>query len=107
MKLNMKEMMKQAQQMQTDMAKKQEELAAKTFEAASGGGMVTVVVNGRHELISLTIDPSIVSSDDVEMLQDLITAAVNEGFRKVSEAVQQEMSGMMGGLGGLGNLFGA
>lgn len=104
--MDMKALMKQAQQMQAELAKKQEAIAAKTFEASSGGGMVTATVSGRHELLSLKIEPSIVSKDDIEMLQDLVIAAVNEGFKKVGAAVQEEMSGMMGGLGGLSNMFG-
>lgn len=106
MKFDMKQLMKQAQQMQSQMAKKQEELAAKTYKSTSGGGMVTAEINGRHELVSLTIDQTIVSQDDIDMLQDLIIAAVNEGVRQANEAAQNEMQNMMGGLGGLGNLFG-
>jgi len=106
MKLDMKQLMKQAQQMQSEMAKKQEELASKTFESSSGGGMVTAMVNGKHELLSLKIDPSIISSDDVDMLQDLIVAAINEGMREADNAVKDELAEMMGGAGGLGNLFG-
>lgn len=106
MKMDMKNIMKQAQQLQAELAKKQEELAKQTFEASSGGGMVTAIVNGRHELLDLKIDPSIVSSDDIGMLQDLIIAAVNEGFKKSNEAAQGLLSGMMGGLGGVPNIFG-
>jgi DNA-binding YbaB/EbfC family protein len=106
MKFDMKQLMKQAQQMQDQMAKKQEELAAKTYTSSSGGGMVTAVVNGNHELVSIAIDPSIVSQDDVDMLQDLVIAAVNEGVRQANEATKSELQGMMGGMGGLGNLFG-
>lgn len=98
MKFNMNNIMKQAKEMQAAMAKKQEELAKKTFEACSGGGMVTAIVNGKHELIKLTIDPSIVSANDIEMLEDLITAAVNESFKKAGDAIQSEMNGMLGGL---------
>ena len=105
--MDMKKLMKQAQQMQGELAKKQAELADKTYESTSGGGMVTAVVNGRQEIVSLKIDRSIVSADDVEMLQDLVVAAINEGFRKASDAAQASLSGMMGGLGGLGNMFGA
>lgn len=98
MKLNMNDLMKQASQMQSAMAKKQEELAKKMFEASSGGGMVQAKVNGKHELIKLTLDPSVVSAGDIEMLEDLITAAVNEAFKKAAAAIQAEMSGMLGGL---------
>jgi hypothetical protein len=106
MKMDMKALMKQAQNLQSEMTKKQEELAKLTFEASSGGGMVTARVNGKNELLSLTIDPTIVTGDDIEMLQDLVVAAVNEGFKKAGEAAQESLSGMMGGMGGLGGLFG-
>ncbi|MFH1654403.1 MAG: YbaB/EbfC family nucleoid-associated protein [Pseudomonadota bacterium] len=101
----MKKLMKQAQQMQSEMQKKQAELSQKIFEANAGGGMVTAKVNGKHELLSLKIDPTIVSADDVEMMQDLVVAAVNEAFRQVEESMKESMSGMLGGLGGLGNLL--
>ena len=106
MKMDMKALMKQAQSLQTEMAKKQEELAKQTYEASAGGGMVTARVNGKNELLNLTIDPSIVNGDEVEMLQDLVVAAVNEGFKKAGAAAKESLSGMMGGLGGLGGLFG-
>lgn len=105
MKFDMKSLMKQAEQMKEMMAKKQEELGRRTFEANAGGGMVTAIANGKHELIKIVIDPSIVSPDDVEMLQDLVTAAVNESFKKANDAVQQEMSGMLGGLGDMQNML--
>lgn len=104
--MDMKAIMKQAQDMQSALAKKQDELAARTFEATSGGGMVTAIVNGKHEIIKLKIDPNIVSKEDVSMLEDLVTAAINEAFKKVGSAVQEEMAGMMGGLGSLKGLFG-
>jgi len=106
MKMDMKALMKQAQSLQSEMAKKQEELAGQTFEASAGGGMVTAKVNGKHELLNLKIDPAIVTGDEVEMLQDLVVAAVNEGFRKASDAAKESLTGMMGGMGGLGGLFG-
>ena len=106
MKMDMKALMKQAQEMQQAMAKKQEELALQKFEASAGGGMVTAEVNGKYELLSLKIDPSIVSKDDIDMLQDLVIAAVNEGFKKAGDAAQSAMSGMMGGLGNMQNMFG-
>jgi nucleoid-associated protein EbfC len=106
MKMDMKKLMQQAQEMQKAMAEKQQAMAQRTFEASAGGGMVTAAVNGKYELLKLTIDPSIVVASDVGMLEDLVTAAVNEAFKKAGDAVQQEMSGMLGGLGGLGNLFG-
>lgn len=106
MKLDMKKLMQQAQQMQSAMQKKQEELAAKTYTATAGGGMVTATVNGSHEVISIAIEPSVIEMNDVDMLQDLVVAAVNEGMRQANEAAQSEMQGMMGGMGGLGNMFG-
>lgn len=90
--------MKQAQQVQARMMKLQEELALKTVEASAGGGMVTAVVNGRFEIVSLKIEKDVVNPDDVEMLQDLIAAAVNEGVRKAQEMAQAEMSKITGGL---------
>lgn len=92
------DIMKQAQALQERMAKLQEEAAKKTVEASSGGGMVTVKVSGRQQLLSVSIDPEIVKSGDVEMLQDLVMAAVNEGLRKSQELIAEEMKGMTGGL---------
>ena len=93
--MDINKMMKQAQQMQERM---QKELAEMRIEATSGGGMVTVVINGAKQLQSLTIDPEAVSKDDVEMLQDLILAAINDAQRKADEAVSKQMQGMMGGM---------
>ena len=93
----MGKLMKQAQQMQSKMMRVQEELEAKTVEATSGGGMVTAVVNGKHELISLKIEKDVVDPADIEMLQDLVVAAVNEGVRKAQEMAQEEMSKITGG----------
>ena len=95
---NMNEMMKQAQQMQTRLLKAKEDAAAKTVEASAGGNMVTVVVNGRPEVVSLRIDPTVISAGDSEMLQDLVIAAVNEGIRKSQKMVEGEMSKLLGGL---------
>ncbi len=95
---DMGKMMKQAQQMQAKMMRVQEELETKTVEAASGGGMVTAVVNGKHELVSLKIEKDVVDPADIEMLQDLVVAAVNEGVRKAHEMAQEEMSKLTGGL---------
>jgi len=106
MKMDMKSIMKQAQSLQAEMAKKQEELAKKTFDASAGGGMVSATVNGKHELLKLSIDPSVAGTGDVEMLQDLVVAAVNEALKRAGEAMQSELAGMMGGLGGLGGMFG-
>lgn len=90
--------MQQVKALQEKMAKIQEELGTKTVEATAGGGMVTAVVNGRQELISLKIDPQVVDPEDVEMLQDLIVAAVNDGLRKAQELATGEMSKLAGGL---------
>ena len=95
---NMGNLMKQAQQFQTKMAKLQEELGQKTIEASSGGGMVTVVVNGQQEVLSIKIDPEVVNQDDVEMLQDLILAAVNDGLTRAKNMVSEEMGKLTGGL---------
>lgn len=92
-------LMRQAQEMQRRMAKIQEELAEKTVEAAAGGGMVRCVVNGKQEILSLTIDPEVVNPDDVEMLQDLVVAAVSEAIKKSQEMVAEEMGKVAGGLG--------
>ena len=97
-------MVKQAQKMQADMMKMQEELEKAEYSATSGGGVVTATVSGKHELLSLTIEPDAVDPDDVEMLQDLIIAAVNEAFRQADAAAANSMSKLTGGLnlGGLG-----
>jgi len=91
-------LMQAAQRMQADAAKMQEQLASKTCEASAGGGMVTVTVNGLNELVSLSIDKAVANPDDLEMLQDLIVAAVNQGVQKVREMTQSEMSKLTGGL---------
>ena len=93
--MNIQKMMKQAQEMQERL---QRELAETRVEATAGGGMVTVTMNGQKQILGLTIDPEVVSKDDVEMLQDLIVAAVNDGQRKVDQTVAGKMGGMMGGL---------
>lgn len=95
---NMNKMMKQVQKMQADMAKLQEDLAAREVEASSGGGVVTARVNGKQEVLGIKIDPEAVDPDDVEMLEDLITAAVNEALRKSQEMVSAEMSKITGGM---------
>ena len=97
--MKMTQIMKQAQELQKKLAKQQEALASKEFEATSGGGMVAARVNGKGELLSVTLDPEVVDKNDVEMLQDLIVAAVNEALKRVQEATQDEMAGMMGNLG--------
>lgn len=91
-------MMKQAQQLQAKMLKLQEELAEKTVETSSGGGMVKVVANGKQQLVSIQIEPEVVDPDDVEMLQDLILAAANDALAKAQEMVTGEMNKLTGGL---------
>jgi DNA-binding YbaB/EbfC family protein len=95
---NMNEIMRQAQKMQKDMQKLQAEAEAKEFEVTAGGGAVKVVVNGKKELIKIELSESIVDKDDIEMLQDLIMAAVNEANRTADEAIGKEMSKVGGGL---------
>ena len=95
---NMGDMMKQAQQLQSKLAQIQESAGKKTVEASAGGNMVTAVVNGRLELVSLRIDPAVTSADDVEMLQDLVIAAVNEGIRQAQQMMANEMGKVTGGL---------
>jgi len=94
--MDIQAMMKQAQEMQQRLQQQMTELRV---EATAGGGMVTVVANGHKHLLSLTIDPEVVSKDDVAMLQDLIVAAVNDAHRKVDDALKQKMGGLMSGLG--------
>jgi hypothetical protein len=89
---------KQAQKLTAEMARVQQELANKTVEASAGGGMVTVVANGQQEIVSIKIDPEVVSKDDVEMLQDLVLAATNEALRKVRDMIAEEMAKVAGGL---------
>ena len=95
---NMNNMIRQAQKMQQDMMKAQEELEAKTYEAGAGGGVVSATVSGKKELVSITIDPEAVDPDDVERLQDLIVAAVNEAIRKANDDAVSQMSRLTGGL---------
>jgi DNA-binding YbaB/EbfC family protein len=95
---NMGNIMKQAQAMQEQLAKLQAEVATKTVQASSGGGIVTIVANGAMEIVSVKIDPEFLKSNDVEMLQDLVMAGINEALRKAREMVAQEMKGVTGGL---------
>lgn len=95
---NMSQMLKQAQKMQEDMAKMQAELQTKTVDASSGGGMVQVVVSGKMELVELKIKPEAVDPEDIEMLEDLVKAALNEGLRKAQEMTSNEMGKLTGGL---------
>jgi len=94
----MGKMLKQAQKLQSNMAKLQEEMAEKTVEATAGGGMVKVVANGKHQILSIQIEKEVVDPEDVEMLQDLIMAAVNEALEKSQEMVSTEMNKLTGGL---------
>ena len=91
-------MMKQAQKLQSKMMKLQEELSSKTIEASSGGGMVKVVANGKQQIVSIDIEKEVVDPEDVEMLQDLVLAAVNDALSKSQEMVSQEMGKLTGGM---------
>ena len=102
--MNQMQMMKQAQKLREDMMRMQEEQENKTYSAKSGGGMVEATVNGKHELVGLTIDPEAVDPDDVEMLQDMVIAAVNEAMRTADAEAAQNMSRLTGGMN-LGGLF--
>src|SRR5262252_261447 len=93
--MNIQKMMQQAQQMQERLQKQMGEMRV---EASAGGGMVSVTVTGHKQVVAIKIDPEVVSKDDVEMLQDLILAAINDAHRKVDEQLSQQMSGLMGGL---------
>jgi DNA-binding YbaB/EbfC family protein len=93
--MNIQKMMQQAQQMQERL---QKQMAEMRVDATSGGGMVTVTVNGHKHVLAVRLDPEVVSKEDVEMLQDLIVAAINDAHRKVDEALANQMQGMMGGL---------
>jgi DNA-binding YbaB/EbfC family protein len=95
----MKNLMKQAQQMQAKLAKAQEELKTREVEASSGGGMVTVRANGAQEILALQVEREIVNPDDIEMLQDLVRAAVNEALKKSREMMAEEMGKITGGMG--------
>jgi DNA-binding YbaB/EbfC family protein len=90
--------LKQAQEMHAKISQIQEEMAGKSVEATSGGGMVKIVMNGRQEILSIRIDPEVVNREEIEMLQDLIAAAVNEAIRKSQEMMQEEMKKITGGL---------
>ena len=102
--MNQAAMIKQAQKMQQDMIRMQEEMERKTWSATTGGGMVTATVNGKHELVALNIKEEAVDPDDVEMLQDMIIAAVNEAMRTADAEAAQNMSRLTGGMN-LGGLF--
>ncbi len=103
---NMNQMMKQVQKMQADMMAAQEKLKDEEVEASAGGGMVTVKVSGDLDIKAITIDPQAVDPDDIELLQDMILAAVNEGMRAAQELASSKLGGIAGGLGDLGGLGG-
>jgi len=102
--MNQASMLKQAQKMQQEMLRMQAEQEAKTFTAKAGGGMVSATVNGKHELVSIEINPEAVDPEDVEMLQDMVMAAVNEAMRSADNEAANNMSRLTGGLN-LGGLF--
>ena len=102
--MNQAAMMKQAQKMQQDMIRMQEEMENKTYSSSAGGGMVTATVNGKHQVVGIDIKPEAVDPDDVEMLQDMIIAAVNEAMRTADADAQQNMARITGGLN-LGGMF--
>ena len=102
--MNQAAMMKQAQKMQQEMLRMQQEMETKTYTAAAGGGMVKATVNGKHEVVDLQINPEAVDPDDVEMLQDMVMAAVNEAMRTADTESSNNMSRLTGGLN-LGGLF--
>ena len=102
--MNQAAMMRQAQKMQQDLLRMQEEMENKTYTATAGGGMVTAIVNGKHEVVNIEIKPEAVDPDDVEMLQDMVIAAVNEAMRAADAEAASNMSRMTGGLN-LGGLF--
>ena len=97
-KQNINQLMQQAQKMQETMKEKQAELEATNYDVTSGGGMVKLTMNGKHEVVSIKIDPDVVQPDDIEMLEDLVAAAVNEAVRVVDEASESEMNAITGGL---------
>ena len=101
MKMNMNELMKQAQKMQTQMTKIQDELAEEMVEGNAGGGMVKAVFNGQGDFVSIHIEKEVVSSDDVEMLEDLVAAAVRDGLRKAKDLSAERLGPIAGGLGNM------
>ena len=100
--MNMDKIMKQAQKMQAQMAKVQEDLAGEKVEGGAGGGMVTVTANGQGDVVAVRIDPEVMKDDDVEMLEDLVLAAVNEALRRSKELAAERMGKITGGLGSMG-----
>lgn len=102
---DMRQLMKQAQKMQEQLAAAQEELATRTFEGTAGGGVVTATVSGAQELVSVTMDPSVVDPGDTEMLEDLVVAAVNQAMKAAADAAGDQLGGLTGGMD-LGGLLG-
>ncbi len=100
--MNMDKIMKQAQKMQAQMAKVQEDLAGEKVEGSAGGGMVTVTANGQGDVVAVRIDPEVMKADEVEMLEDLVLAAVNEALRRSKELAAERMGKITGGLGSMG-----
>ncbi len=103
---NMQQLLKQAQQMQEQLMSAQAELAEESFEGTAGGGAVKAVVKGSNQLVSVEIAPEVIDPADVEMLEDLVVAAVNAAMRAAAEAAESRLGGLAGGLGGLGGLLG-
>ena len=99
MSMDMNELMKQAQQMQAEIGRLQQEAATETVEASAGGGMVTVKANGVREIVSISIKPEAIDASDPEMLEDMIVAATNEALRASDRMLQARLGGLMGGLG--------
>jgi DNA-binding YbaB/EbfC family protein len=95
---DMSKFLKQAQQVQQKIARMQEELSDKIIETSAGGGMVKVVMNGSHEVVSVTIDPEVVNPEDVEMLEELVVAALNEARRKIDDMIKDQMGSLTGGI---------
>ena len=96
--MNQSAMLKQAQKMQQEMLRMQQEQESKTFTASAGGGMVSATVNGKHELVGLTVNPEAVDPDDVEMLEDMVAAAINATVKQVDETAEAEMGKLTGGM---------
>lgn len=104
--MDIQKMMQQARKMQAQLEQKQEELATQSFEASSGGGMVSVTVTGKMAVQQVKIDPSILKPEDADMVQDLVLVAMNEAMAKAQSAAQNLMGGMLGGMGGMSGLMG-
>ena len=102
---SMQSMLKQAQQMQEDMANKQAELEAREYDISAGGGMVEVKISGKREILSISVKPEIVDPDDIETLEDILVAAVNEAIKRVDAESEAEMQKITGGFGGMQGLF--